>query len=313
MTHFTFLPGLRRTVLDATSVQIGTDPERALILEFPEPQVIALLDHLDNWLTEADYYRAARQFGVGRTDAEELLTLLRDSKLIMDPAALTGRSSDPGVRVDQSDEAAALALRKTEAPVDVMAARSRRRVCVVGEGRMAAGIVDLLNRCGVGHVRQSDRRPADRADLAIVVNPQQPPTLTAEVHARRRLPYLMVTIADGAVNIGPLVVPGRTPCIACVEFHHRDAVPRWCLFGSDDSPVEVALRELAVATTACQAMQYLDGIPCQARATTIQLRPPFGMRRRVWEPHPSCGCQRADRPALPAERLAEFAGFDLVG
>jgi len=301
MTRFTFLPGLRRTALDSTSVQIGTDPERALVLEFPEPHVTELLDHLDNWLTESDYYRAARNLGVQRTDAEELLTLLRRSKLVMDPAALTGQAHDPRIRTDQADEAAALALRKAEAPVEVMTARSRQRVWVVGGGRMATDIADLLSRCGVGHVHQGDRRSVDRTDLAVVVNPQQPPMLTAQAHARRKLPYLMVAIADGAVNIGPLVVPGRTPCVACVELHHRDAVPRWCLFGGDSSPVEVALRELAVATTACQAMQYLDGTACQARSATIQLRAPFQMRRRTWQPHPSCGCQRVDVPAIAAE------------
>ena len=39
--------------------------------------------------------------------------------------------------------------------------------------------------------------------------------------------HLPVTILEGGGVVGPLVVPGATPCLGCVEQHHTDRDPDW--------------------------------------------------------------------------------------
>ncbi len=290
MKRFTFLPGLRRTVLDVGTVQIGTDPERALVLEFPDPKILTLLACLDDWHDERSYHDAARRIGVTPTSAKELLSLLRHGRLLIDPAGLITSAADADLRREHADEAAALALRRGDSPADMMGIRGRQRVVVHGTDPIAARIADVLRRSGVGRVRHQETVRPGEAGFAVLVNSPQPPVLTARAHARRDLPYLVVASSDGAVNVGPLVVPGHTPCIACVELHHRDAVPMWRDFGADTAPIEATLRELAASVASCQVMQFLDGSTGSAHGATIQLRAPFHMRRRVWREHASCGC-----------------------
>ncbi|GAA4898985.1 hypothetical protein LX16_0844 [Stackebrandtia albiflava] len=299
MTRFMLLPGLHRTRIDSATIQLGVDPETALLLESPRPQVSELLDRLETAMTEKQYYGAARSLGLDDVDAGGLLRLLRHGRLLIDPAAFRSRDAAADRRAQHHSETAALSLRRTDCPAELMSRRERRRIWVSGETDMVTEFTELLYRSGVGAVAAPGRRGGP-PDLAVLLDPRQPADLVARSHARRDLPYLMVTTMDGAVNVGPLVIPGRTACAACVEHHITDVVPNWRRNGAAPAPLEAALRGLAVATAACQALQYLDGVTGQIESATIQLRAPFGLRHREWTPHPACGCapaiaDRADR------------------
>jgi bacteriocin biosynthesis cyclodehydratase domain-containing protein len=41
------------------------------------------------------------------------------------------------------------------------------------------------------------------------------------------VPHLPVVFGDQAVHLGPLVVPGETPCLRCADEHRLDAEPAW--------------------------------------------------------------------------------------
>jgi hypothetical protein len=41
------------------------------------------------------------------------------------------------------------------------------------------------------------------------------------------VPHLPVVFGERAAVLGPLVVPGRTPCLRCAEEHRIDADPAW--------------------------------------------------------------------------------------
>lgn len=45
------------------------------------------------------------------------------------------------------------------------------------------------------------------------------------------VPHLPVILLDQAAVVGPLVVPGRTPCLRCVDEHRMDADPAWAAVG----------------------------------------------------------------------------------
>ena len=65
------------------------------------------------------------------------------------------------------------------------------------------------------------------ATFAVLVGFAAPAALTALSYGTRRLAHLAVTVRDGTVVVGPLVRPGRTPCLNCLDLHRRDRDPAW--------------------------------------------------------------------------------------
>lgn len=293
MTRFRLLPGLRRVALPNSVVQLGADPDRAMVLELPNNRFIDLLNRLDGWLDEAGYTLSARRLGVPSAEAAYLLKQLRGAGLLIDTAALSPDGL-PGVRRPaMSPEASALAMRRDQPPGPVLAARHRQHVFVNGSGRLAHQVADLLRDSELGRVWCHDDGRRGKPTFAVLVNTVQPPALTARAHARRGLPYLTVAVLDGAVHVGPLVRPGASACVRCVELHYRDSLPHWrnTVAGDGDADLlEATLRGMAASMIAAVVMQHIDGEACDAEATTIQIRPSLKIDRKHWEPHHDCGC-----------------------
>ncbi len=294
MTRFRLLPGLCRFSLPGAAVQLGSDPDRALLLELPDKRFIELLNRLDTWLDETAYAVSAKRLGVGAAEAGLMLSELRGAGLLLDTDALSPDGVGTDRRAPLTAEAQALALRRGQAPGPVLARRRRQRIFVNGSGPLAHRTAELLRESELGRVWCANESRRSKATLTILINSSQPPVLTAKAHARRNRPYLAVNIMDGYVHVGPLVQPGRSPCVRCVELHHLDAVPQWRTpvgFAHDDGePIEATLRGVSVATIASVVMQHIDGEYCEAEAATLQIRPSLKMTRRTWKPHAKCGC-----------------------
>ncbi len=93
------LPGLRRLWRDPATVQLGTDPRRAVLLEFADPALVRVLDLLDGARTEHAVLREAAGLGVPESATIALLEALRGGGLVVDartPAAGgAGRAGTP--------------------------------------------------------------------------------------------------------------------------------------------------------------------------------------------------------------------------
>ncbi|HKS99962.1 MAG TPA: hypothetical protein VJT31_10560, partial [Rugosimonospora sp.] len=116
MARLTLLPGLRRLWRDAHSVQLGTDPGRAVVLEFAEPSVARVLDLVDGSRTERMIFRDAGRLGVPAPDAAALLHVLRDAGLAVGADTLVPAGLPEPLRRRLGTEVAALALRTEPAP-----------------------------------------------------------------------------------------------------------------------------------------------------------------------------------------------------
>lgn len=219
---------------------------------------------------------------------------------------------------------------------EAFGSRRQAEVLVLGAGRVGAPVAALLAAAGVGNVETCDpvptltedavpaglgradvgrprqdalaaavpgirirRRSSVGSDTALVVLAPQPgpDVTTAERLRRDGVPHLAVDAVDGAGIVGPLVLPGRSACLRCLDLHRRDRDPGWRPAGEPDGPV-AAGAALAVATASLAAIQvlaFLDqrtaGIPPATVDGTLELRPPdWRLRRRTWPPHPECGC-----------------------
>jgi bacteriocin biosynthesis cyclodehydratase domain-containing protein len=193
-------------------------------------------------------------------------------------------------------------------------------VALSGTGPTAEGIATLLRANGIRvAVNEEATGPTipdpaipDAAipnlaipDLAIIVAQF---VVEPELHGlwlRRDVPHLPVVFGDTAVRIGPLVEPGRGPCLHCLERERTDADPAWPAIASQlwgrSSPAETALAasETAALATRLALARLAPARPANApsldellpAATSLHLDVDSGrISRRTWRPHPECAC-----------------------
>ena len=138
-------------------------------------------------------------------------------------------------------------------------------------------------------------------DLVILTGPTLP-DLTGQL-LRDRVPYLALRTGEAIGVVGPLVRPGRSACLSCVDLRKTEADPQWPRFGPGHlHPVPAAglLDNTVLAATtatlaAAQALAFLDRpgtVPVTADGTLELVLPDWQWRRRTWPPHPACRCVR---------------------
>lgn len=140
------------------------------------------------------------------------------------------------------------------------------------------------------------------ATFAVVVGFSAPAELTALSYGRRRLAHLAVAVRDATVVVGPLVRPGVTPCLNCLDLHRQDRDPAWRVIaaqlsdGSDHAePVAATTMLAATAYAAAEVLTHIDGGTPTTLGTTVEISRAGQSRRRRWTQHPLCGCRRGRR------------------
>jgi bacteriocin biosynthesis cyclodehydratase domain-containing protein len=112
------------------------------------------------------------------------------------------------------------------------------------------------------------------------------------------IPHLAARVVELTGIVGPLVVPGRTSCLRCLELHRGDRDPAWPRIaaqaahrGSVVAACDVTLATHVAALAAQQVLASLDGFSPATVDGTVEVSLPYGLpRRRSWRPHPACGC-----------------------
>jgi bacteriocin biosynthesis cyclodehydratase domain-containing protein len=135
--------------------------------------------------------------------------------------------------------------------------------------------------------------------FVVLVGPVGPASLTAFAFGRRRLPHLAISVRDGVVVVGPLVRPGHTPCLNCLDLHRQGLDPDWPAVAAQLStlpessdPVTATTALSAAAFAAHEVLTHLDGGVASTVGATVEISEPGRHARRQWDQHPSCGCRR---------------------
>lgn len=160
--------------------------------------------------------------------------------------------------------------------------------------------VDALRR--VAPDLEISRPMRGRATFAVLVGFSAPASLTAYAYGSRRLAHLAIWIRDGTVVVGPLVRPGQTTCLNCIELHRNDLDPDWRAIAAQlhtapevGEPVSATTTLTAAAFAAHEVLTHVDGGTPSTINATVEISEPGHSVRRQWSQHPACGCRRRTR------------------
>jgi bacteriocin biosynthesis cyclodehydratase domain-containing protein len=365
--------GLRAVWRDRDTLQIGVDPRRAVALSGmgDAGRVISLLDGSRDW---AEVVAAAKDAGISVKTVQRVLGLLAGAGALSDLPLATLNALTPVTRGRIGTELATASLTygDSDGGARTLARRRLAFVRVHGAGRIGAGVAGLLAAAGVGQVvcrdgglaGPQDLSPAglgladlnlpradgvvrvisriapdvqtadlgERPDLAVLTEPGQPEQ-AAEL-TRAGIAHLAVAGAEGVAVVGPLVRPGRSACLRCLDLARSERDPAWPLIlaqlagagdGARDGSCDTVLAATVAAQATVQVLAFLDtGRPGRAVSDgAVELAvPDWQWRRRSWPPHPRCPCGAAGaaptaHPAGATRKPGQVAGrpgvFSTVG
>jgi len=251
---------------DPFSLQIGVDPARVVLRDVSSAQE-RMIAALESGVSRSGLDMIANSSGATTADVAALLRTLKLLLVADEPVAVSPR------------------------------------VSIVGRGPTVERIASTLAFAGA-RVSMSSSVTEDDCDLGIVVGHYVLDPESYGFWLRRDLPHLPVVFGDDSVTLGPLVEPGTTPCLYCLEHHRRDADASWSAIASQlwgrRARSETPLVSTEVATRVARLVlprlesghpDYRRGRGRAMSARSFQLTVETGeVTRREWMPHPDCGC-----------------------
>jgi bacteriocin biosynthesis cyclodehydratase domain-containing protein len=159
------------------------------------------------------------------------------------------------------------------------------RIAVFGAGVVAEELVRQLGR-------------ADDPEVVVLVAAWVIAPAEHGAWLRRDVPHLPTVVGE-RITIGPLVVPGETPCLHCVDLARRDADPAWPAIAAQlhGRPAPALSRTAVVEAAAFAARRVASHSTRTSTSTRTnagtswELDPRDGtVSERVWRRHPECSC-----------------------
>jgi bacteriocin biosynthesis cyclodehydratase domain-containing protein len=120
--------------------------------------------------------------------------------------------------------------------------------------------------------------------------------------AMKLVPHLAVSASEAIGVVGPLVLPGRSACLRCLDLTRAERDPAWPLIlaqlsaraGADPPGCDTVLGTTVAAQAVAQALAFIDQdgqVPAVTNGTLELVLPGWQWRRRTWQPHPRCECR----------------------
>lgn len=150
--------------------------------------------------------------------------------------------------------------------------------------------------------------PADGArppDLAVLAPVGPLDGLLAGELLAWKVPHLLVTAYEGFGSVGPLVLPGRSACLRCLDLTRRDRDPGWPVvsarlggFPAGEIACDTVMSTLVAAVATGHALALIDGGEPSVTNGTMDVLPDGIWKRRSWSVHPRCRCFRNNPGSL---------------
>lgn len=280
-------------------VHVGSDPSTALVLDVAPTvtigTLVAVLQRLRTPQRFVQVRRAVRASGLTVTAFWEIVDRLVD----------TGKAVPPS---------------PTLSP--------RLHVGVIGRGEISGLLLAELPRNGhlafpfdpASLFRSGGRRPH------LVVLSDQPvadPALWEPLVAAS-VPHVTVHVNDDIGTVGPLVLPGLSSCLRCVDLHRADLDPHWPLLAATLHGVagagSSATRQATAAVAAAQITEIADRLrahtpdPPSITGRILTFRPaPSTLTSSPAPVHPRCVCHATDSEThgTPSSTILDHAAKGL--
>lgn len=299
--------------LGPTARMIGLDPATALVVEDLEPALARMLDALTEPVDRLQLVAEAAGGGADPDQANALLHHLLRSRAILDAAA-------SGVRVRRRSEAVVLVVGDGPLAVGIAAGLARGGVGAVHVG--IAGTVVAAD-LGTGYL-DADRGHERGSAAAAAVHRLAPSVRTGPLPQRSQpdvvvladalvpdadqvaglmaggTAHLLVRLRDGVGLVGPLVLPGRSACLRCLDLHRLDRDPDWyrasALLAGRTGQADPECAAATAALGTAQTLAALDGgatrMPPPVLGATLRYDPAAAaLHRQPWAAHPGCPCR----------------------
>lgn len=144
---------------------------------------------------------------------------------------------------------------------------------------------------------------SDRGAVGVILIRGAAAALQVACHLREDTPHLPVAIERGRTTVGPLVVPGLSPCLSCRDAHERDRDPAWPrmhaqLIGRGDARISAA----RIAEAGALAARLLARPDADGACVVVSAE-----GERVWRSvrfHEECRCRELSSPSRPGSATA---------
>lgn len=175
------------------------------------------------------------------------------------------------------------------------AERSALTIAIEGEKILGARLDHDLAQAGI------TARATSCPDVVIRIDTSLPdPTRLTELRLAEQT-YLSISTSASCLAVGPLVIPGITPCITCANHRRTCEDPNWPALAMQLQEVSYPHPEepIVAAALACAVMQMI-AVAHSRLPVTIGAMAVFSPRLsfpaiKRFGPHPQCGCG-AGRP-----------------
>lgn len=305
---------------------LGLDPGAALVVGDLSPPLAGMLDELHGTLPADRLVAGAVARGAAADDAHRLLRELVAEGALVDATtherAALKRTRSVAVVVGCGPLTVGLVIGLLQARIGTVhtVIEGEVRAVDLGTGLHDADVgADRLAALRAAVTRTVPRsrtgRPPRRVvpDLVVLADETPDPVQLAELMANGTA-HLPVRLRDGAGIVGPLVLPGRSTCLWCLELHRSARDPSWPAVaarlvgrrGTAEPACAVATAALATA----QAVAALDDSAAPPTLdATLELDVASGqLVRRPWPPVPGCRCGAGNRPRWDVPRTSDERG-----
>lgn len=313
-------------VVVACSRRLGLDPDAGLVVDGLHPALALMLDELDGAVEVARLVAGAERRGAPAGAVENLLRRLLDADALVDARApqrsRDRRAGSTVLVVGDGPLTAGIVTGLVQAGVGTVhvTARGTVREADLGTGLLdadrgrdrgtaiGAAAARLVPGAGVG---PPPRRSVP--DLVVFGDAQAPDPEAVARLVVDGAAHLLVRLRDGTGVVGPLVLPGRTACLRCLELRRSERDPGWPgvaaqLVGRSGRADPACVSATAAFGTA-QVLAFLDGTAAPGTLNcTIELDVGAATtRHRRWSPHPTCTCGAAAAGGGPRHPWATCA------
>lgn len=149
-------------------------------------------------------------------------------------------------------------------------------------------------------------------DIGVVLVEGAAAALHFARYLREDIAHLPVSLERGRTTIGPLIVPGDSPCLTCRDEHERDRDSAWPrmhaqLIGRESGPISVS--RIAEAATLVARLLATTTAP----GSFVEVS---GDGRRAWRSltfHEECRCREQSFLSLPGTATAPAPPVPLTG